>query len=140
MLKHLLLIVLVTASMGVNAEMFKCKNPAGGTEYSDTPCKADSTSEIIADRDTLTPQQQAEAQQRLQEQTQAASELAAQRSAAQADTAPQVAPAPAAASDEEVVYGCNDGRRVNSNCASTPNDSRPPYRRPNPGPGRPTPR
>jgi len=139
MLKQVLLLVFMVVSAGAQAEVFMCKKPGGETEFSDTPCKAGSSSEVVPDRDHLTQQQQDAAQQNLQQQTREANDVAAQRSAAQASqqsrgngVAEQTPPPP------EQVYeggGCYDDGRRNTNCAGDP------YRRPVPGPRpRPVPR
>ena len=130
MFKPLLFLLLLVASVGAQAEVFMCKKPSGETEFSDTPCKAGSSSEVVPDRDHLTKQQQDAAQQELQQQRKAANDAAAQRSAAQANQQPrgsgvaeQTPPPP------DDVYqggGCYDEGRRNTNCAGDP------YRRPIP--------
>lgn len=130
MFKQILFLVFVVVSAGAQAEVFMCKKPTGETEFSDTPCKAGSSSEVVPDRDHLTPQQQDAAQQKLQQQRREANDAAAQRSAAQSSQQPrgngvveQTSPPP------EQVYeggGCYDEGRRNTNCAGDP------YRRPVP--------
>jgi hypothetical protein len=123
MLKYLLVLVFVAVSALAQAEVFMCKKPDGSTEFSDTPCKAGNASAVVPDRDSLTRQQQEAAQQRLREQTKDATE-AAQRSAERADqarrenaVAEKNAPEASDADSDDAVYGCNDGRRFDSNCA-----------------------
>lgn len=140
MLKHLLFLILVVASAGAQAEVFMCKKPNGDTEFSDTPCKAGSSSEVLPDRDPLTQQQKDEAQQRLQQQKREANDLGAQRAATQAqaqrretEVAAPAAPVPDDAIDEEAIANCAaDGRR-NTNCARRL-DNAGPYIRPAPRP------
>lgn len=137
MLKQALFLVFVLTSAGAQAEVFMCKKPGGETEFSDTPCKAGSSSEVVPDRDHLTQQQQEAAQQNLQQQTREANDAAAQRSAAQANQQPRVngvveqAPPP-----PEQVYeggGCYDDGRRNTNCAIDPYRRPVPDRKPVPG-------
>ena len=136
MLKHLLFLLLVVASAGAQAEVFKCKKPNGETEFSDTPCKAGSSSQVVPDRDPLTPQQKDDAQQRLQQQSKEANELAAQPYTASVnqqrrenEVAEQTDPVPDDSVDDGAIYNCyGDGRR-DTNCARRMNDAAP-YRRP----------
>ena len=124
--KHLLFLVFLVASATAQAEVFMCKKPTGETEFSDTPCKAGSSSEVVPDRDHLTPQQQNAAQRKLQEQRKEANDAAAQRSAAQAIQQPVAEPAPSPPAEVDEGGGCYDGGRRGSNCAGEP------YRRPIP--------
>ena len=117
MLKHLVFLVFLIASAGAHAEVFMCKKSSGETEFSDTPCKAGSSSEVVPDRDNLTKQQQEDAQQKLQEQRREANESATQRSAAQENQEPRAEQTPP---PPDVVYeggGCNEGIGRGSNCA-----------------------
>ena len=126
MYKHLLFLVFLVATAGAQAEVFMCKKPSGETEFSDTPCKAGSSSEVVPDREHLTPQQQDEAQRKLQEQRIEANDAAVQRSAAQANQQPVAEPAPSQPADVYEGGGCYDAGRRDSNCAVDP------YRRPVP--------
>lgn len=127
MIKPFLLFVMAMAAGNATAEVFMCKNASGGTEFSDTPCKAGSTSEVVPDRAPLTQQQKNEAQQKALRQKNKAAELEKQRAAGQNQpTERQAAPAPAptdVVEDEGAAATCDDGRRLNSNCARTLNDA-----------------
>jgi hypothetical protein len=140
MLRISFVLVLMAISAGAHAEVFMCKKPTGETEFSDTPCKVGSTSEVVPDREHLTKEQQDTARVKLEQQKQQANDQAARRIAAEPPREPEVAPPP----PSEEVYGgggCYDGRGLGSNCAGDP------YRRPplvdrpinRPGP-RPSPR
>ncbi|MFB0936223.1 MAG: DUF4124 domain-containing protein [Propionivibrio sp.] len=128
MIRAIVLFVMAMAASQATAEVFMCKNASGGTEFSDTPCKAGSTSEVVPDRAPLTQQQQNEARQKTAQQKSKAAELEKQRAAGQdkqeeRQAAPAPAPAPTDVVDDEgAVATCDDGRRLNSNCARTLND------------------
>ncbi|MBS1229750.1 MAG: hypothetical protein H6R17_3027 [Proteobacteria bacterium] len=64
MLKYFLLAVLASTAVSADADVFKCKGADGKVQFSDTACKADSTSELMPDRAPVTQQQSHEAQQR----------------------------------------------------------------------------
>ncbi|MFB0973213.1 MAG: DUF4124 domain-containing protein, partial [Bacteroidales bacterium] len=49
MIRAIVLFVMAMAASQATAEVFMCKNASGGTEFSDTPCKAGSTSEVVPD-------------------------------------------------------------------------------------------
>ena len=117
MLKYLFLLVVAVAATNVNAQVFKCKGADGKIQFTDTPCKAGNSSEVVPDRAPVTRQQQYEAQQRaLQMQSEAATldeEKAAaisahqfqqQRQAAEADK--RGAASKVAASDAEAIDAC----------------------------------
>ena len=127
MIKPFLLFVMAMAAGNATAEVFMCKNASGGTEFSDTPCKAGSTSEVVPDRAPLTQQQKNDAQQKALRQKSKAAELEKQRATGQdKQEERQAAPAPAPADvveDEGAAATCDDGRRLNSNCARTLNDA-----------------
>ena len=140
MLKHLLFLVFVVASTGVQAEIFMCKKPSGETEFSDTPCMSGNRSEVVPDREHLTQQQQEAAQQKLQQQSREANDAAARAiQQSQENGVAEQAPPPA-----EVVYeggSCYDGGRRNTNCAGDPYRRTVPDRTPDfVGRPRPTPR
>ncbi len=125
MLKHFLLFVMAMAAGNATAEVFMCKNASGGTEFSDTPCRAGSSSQVVPDRAPLTQQQKDAAQQKTQQQKNKAAELEKERMAGQAkqeEHQPAPTPPTEAVEEEGTLASCSDGRRVNSNCARTLND------------------
>ena len=139
MFKRFLFLVLMFHAMSAYAEIYSCKKPSGETEFSDTPCKAGSSSEVVPDRDHLTEQQQDDAQRKLEQQKIQANYLAAKRSAAEPPQENQVAPSIAPADDVYVGGSCNDVRGPRSNCAGDLNRMPIPDVRPRPVP-RPRPR
>ena len=139
MFKRFLFLVFMLHAMSSYAEIYSCKKPSGETEFSDTPCKAGSSSEVVPDRDHLTEQQQDDAQRKLEQQKNQANDLAAKRSAAEPVQETQVAPPAAPADDVYVGGGCNDVRAPRSNCAGDLNRMPIPDVRPRPVP-RPRPR
>ena len=139
MFKRFLFLVLMFHAMSAYAEIYSCKKPSGETEFSDTPCKAGSSSEVVPDRDHLTEQQQDDAQRKLEQQKIQANDLAAKRSAAEPPQENQVAPSIAPADDVYVGGSCNDVRGPRSNCAGDLNRRPIPDVRPRPVP-RPRPR
>ena len=139
MFKRFLFLVLMFHAMSAYAEIYSCKKPSGETEFSDTPCKAGSSSEVVPDRDHLTEQQQDDAQRKLEQQKIQANDLAAKRSAAEPPQENQVAPSIAPADDVYVGGSCNDVRGPRSNCAGDLNRMPSPDVRPRPVP-RPRPR
>lgn len=138
MIKQILLLALAVAAGGAEAEIYKCVGAGGATEYSDKPCKSDSSSEVIPDHSPLTQQQRNEAQQRAQQQEQAAEALENQREVAERQQEQRAAspapPAQAEVVDEGATGSCSDARRVNSNCANSPNIPRTPGRNLGPRP------
>ena len=139
MFKRFLFLVLMFHAMSAYAEIYSCKKPSGETEFSDTPCKAGSSSEVVPDRDHLTEQQQDDAQRKLEQQKIQANDLAAKRSAAEPPQENQVAPSIAPADDVYVGGSCNDARGPRSNRAGDLNRMPIPDVRPRPVP-RPRPR
>lgn len=140
MARALILIAVMMIASGVQAEIFKCTTPSGETEYSDTPCKAGTSSEVLPDRDPVSMEEQNAARARLEAQKQKITELETQRTAEEHSKRTQDAPPP---SPIEEVYGggCSDhSRGRETNCADIPY-RRPPPDRPiiRPGP-RPMPR
>ncbi len=67
MSKYLFVLVFVALSASTNAQLYKCKGADGKVQFSDTACKAGSTSELLPDRAPVTLQQRHEAQQRAQQ-------------------------------------------------------------------------
>lgn len=137
MIKPFLLLAIALAVSSAEAEVYKCVGPSGATEYSDHPCKAGSSSEVIPDHSPLTQQQRDEAQQRAQQQEQAAEALENQRAITESQqeqrAAPPAPPVQAEVIDEGATGSCSDPRRVNSNCARTPHvPKRNPGARPRP--------
>ncbi len=126
MIKPFLLFVMAMTAGNASAEIFMCKNATGGTEFSDTPCRAGSSSEVVPDRAPLTQQQKEAAQQKALQQKNKAAELEKERMAGQAkqeERQPAPTPAPTDVVEEEgTLASCNDDRRLNSNCARTLND------------------
>ena len=124
MIKVLILLASMTIATGAQAEIYMCKKPSGETEFSDTPCKAGSSSEVIPDRDHVSQEQQDAARSRLEQQKRELNERAAQSSVeAPANTMPTTPPPPPV----EEVYGggCYDTVRGRGTyCAEDP------YRRP----------
>jgi hypothetical protein len=125
MIKPFLLLAIALAVGSAEAEVYKCVGPSGATEYSDHPCKAGSSSEVIPDHSPLTQQQRDEAQQRAQQQEQAAEALENQREKAESQQEQRAAtPAPPPVQAEVIDQGatgsCSDPRRVGGNCARTP--------------------
>jgi hypothetical protein len=143
MIARLLFLVFVVASTGAQAEIFMCKKPSGETEFSDTPCKSGSSSEVVPDRDHLTQEQQDAAQQKLQQQRKELNDAAAQRSAAQTNQASRengvAEQTPPPLEDVYEGDGCYDGGRRNTNCAGDPYRTPIPDRTPGSG-ERPRPR
>lgn len=141
MIRTLLLLAAMTIASGVQAEVFKCMTPSGETEFSDTPCKAGSSSEVLPDRDHVSREQQDAARARLEGQKQELKELEVQRASAEPAKNVQEAPPPPLPVEEVYGGGCYDtARGRGTNCAEDP------YRRPlsdrpinRPGP-RPAPR
>ena len=86
----------MTIASGAHAEIFKCATPEGETVFSDMPCKAGSSSEVVPDRDHVSKEQQDAARAKLEEQKQDLKELEAQRVAAEPPMKPPEAPPPAA--------------------------------------------
>lgn len=125
MIRLLMLLATMTITTGAQAEVYMCKKPNGETEFSDTPCKAGSSSEVMPDRDHVSQEQQDAARARLEQQKQEIKARATQPPvAAPASTAPEPPPPPV-----EEVYGggCYDTvRGRGTNCAEDP------YRRPLP--------
>lgn len=132
MLKHLQFLILTLFAMSAYAEIYSCKKPTGETEFSDTPCKAGSNSEVVPDRDTLTQQQKDDAHKKLEQQKSQASDLAAQRAAAEQSLETPAVPQsiPSDADDVYVGGSCNDVRGPRSNCAGDLNKGRIPVNRP----------
>lgn len=64
MRKTLAAIVLITLAFGAHAEIFKCRATDGKLKFSDTPCLAGTSAEIVPDRAPVSEQQRIEAQQR----------------------------------------------------------------------------
>lgn len=124
MIRVLILLASMTIATGVQAEIYMCKKPSGETEFSDTPCKTGSSSEIMSDRDHVSQEQQDAARSRLEQQKRELDERAAQSPvAAPANTMLTTPPPPPV----EEVYsgGCYDTvRGRGTNCAEDP------YRRP----------
>jgi hypothetical protein len=117
MLKQLFLLVVTVAATNASAEIFKCKGADGKIQFSDTPCKAGNTSQVVPDRAPVTDQQRYEAQQRAQQmQNEAAAldgekaaaisahQVQQQRQAAEADK--KGAASKVAASDAEAINAC----------------------------------
>ncbi len=116
MRRTLFMLALVIIATGAQAEMFKCKMPSGETEFSDTPCKAGNSSEVVPNRDHLTKEQQEAAQKTQAQKKKQANDAAAKRAASQPPRTTQTAPA--APSTEEIYGGgCYDGGGPRSNCA-----------------------
>lgn len=126
MIRVLLLLAAMTIASGVHAEIFKCTTPDGQTVFSDTPCKAGSSAEVVPDRDHVSKEQQDEARAKLDEQKRELKELEAQRVAAEPPkTTPEAPPPPVV--EEVYGVGCTDTvRGRGTNCAEDP------YRRPLP--------
>ena len=118
MSKRSLFLVLTLFALNAYAEIYSCKKPSGETEFSDTPCKAGNASAVVPDRDHLTPQQEAEAQEKLAQQKKQVNESAAQRATSGSPTeSPELVPPVAPAEDVYVGGTCNDLRGPRSNCA-----------------------
>ena len=119
MSKRSLLLVFTLFALNAYAEIYSCKKPSGETEFSDTPCKAGNASAVVPDRDHLTPQREAEAQEKLAQQKKQVNESAAQRATSESPTeSPEVVPSAAPAEDVYVGGTCNDlSRGPRSNCA-----------------------
>ena len=64
MIKRIVATAVAMLALNASAEVFKCKGSDGKLQFSDTPCKVGSVSEIIPDRSPVTQQQRQEAQQR----------------------------------------------------------------------------
>jgi hypothetical protein len=123
-IKSCLLLAMTLLTGSAVAEIYKCVGPGGAAEYSDQPCRAGSSSEVLPDHSAVTQQQRDEAQHRAQQQERAADALENQREMAEQEqvqrAAVPVAPAPVEVVDEGATSGCSDPRRVNSNCARPP--------------------
>ena len=123
-IKSCLLLAMTLVTGSAVAEIYKCVGPGGAAEYSDQPCRAGSSSEVLPDTTAVTQQQRDEALQRAQQQERAADALENQRTIAEQEqvqrAAVPVVPAPVEVVDEGVTSGCSDPRRVNSNCARPP--------------------
>ena len=118
MSKRSLFLVFTLFALNAYAEIYSCKKPSGETEFSDTPCKAGNASAVVPDRDHLTPQQEAEAQEKLAQQKKQVNESAAQRATSGSPTeSPELVPPVAPAEDVYVGGTCNDLRGPRSNCA-----------------------
>lgn len=121
MFKRLMLWVLVLFSVSVYADVFSCRKPNGEVEFSDTPCKAGNTSEVVPDRDHLTQQQQETARQKLDQQKIQVNQSAVQRAASEeqlpGSVASQETPQEASADEANAAGSCNDARGPRSNCA-----------------------
>ncbi len=124
MIKPLLVCALVLAAGGAAAEVFMCKNASGETEFSDKPCRAGSSSEVVPDRAPLTQQQKNEAEQKVLQQKNKVAELEQQRAAEQGkpDDTQATPPSTDLVEDEKTSTTCNDDRKLNSNCAKTLNE------------------
>lgn len=122
------LLAAMTIALGVQAEVYKCRTPGGETEFSDTPCKAGSSAEVVPDRDTVSAQQQDAARARLEAQKREVNALEARRTAVESvPVAPHAAPAAPPPVEEAYSGGCYDNTRGReSNCAEDP------YRQPLP--------
>ena len=124
MIRVLLLLAAMTIASGAHAEIYKCTMPGGGTVFSDTPCAAGSSAEVVPDRDPVSKQQQDAARAKLDEQKQELKELEAQRAAAEPPKHVQETPPPPVV-EEVYGVGCTDTvRGRGTNCAEDP------YRRP----------
>jgi hypothetical protein len=119
---YLLLVTAMMVAGSAEAEVYKCVGASGATEYSDQPCRAGSSSELLPDHSQLTPQQKHDAQEQAQQQERKAAELENQRATMESGRQRETEPVPVEIEDEAVASGCNDGRILNSNCARTPRD------------------
>lgn len=118
MFKYLLLLAMLVSSLNVAAQVFKCKGADGKIQFSDTPCRGATQSEIVKDRGSyVDPQDQYNAQQRT---ARMQSEIAAkdnEKAAAvaayqgelkhqEAEAARKASASQAAANDADAVAAC----------------------------------
>ena len=91
-----------------HAEVFRCRSATGKLQFSDTPCAAGTSSEVVPDRAPVTEQQRAEAQQRARRLDNVADE-SNQTALAVAPATPPAATGPAPADqkkDADAVAQC----------------------------------
>jgi hypothetical protein len=96
MIKSIVAAILAMLALSAGAEVFKCQGSNGKVQFSDTPCRGGSVSEIMPDRMPVTEQQRQEAQQRaigMQSEAAALGENSAQRRGSGAERIPLAAQA-----------------------------------------------
>ena len=114
-----ILVVLAFSLMALSAHagIFKCKGSDGKLQFSDTPCRVGSVSEVVPDRAPITQQQRQDAQQRALQMQGEAAALDEDKSLAQANQrAAQQRQEPAAEKPAAVAPAATSQADAYANC------------------------